>query len=147
MISGDAGDIDVAIERLLSTPAAEGARARKLNVSAPFHSRLMATIEPSFRDALEASAEHWTPDESARVLSNTSGEIHDGSRDGLIERLCRQISGEVRWTQNMNVIVNHEPSRIIEVGPGRPLRGFFRGIGASVTSITNVVSARRALLS
>jgi malonyl CoA-acyl carrier protein transacylase len=147
VISGNAEDIDVALQRLLSTTAAEGARARKLNVSAPFHCRLMASIEPAFREALEASADRWASKESCRVLSNTSGALHDGSREGLVERLCRQISGEVRWTQNMKVIVNHEPRRIIEVGPGRPLRGFFRGIGESVISITNLVSARRALLS
>jgi [acyl-carrier-protein] S-malonyltransferase/trans-AT polyketide synthase/acyltransferase/oxidoreductase domain-containing protein len=145
VISGAKADVESGVERLLQAPAAQGARARMLKVSAPFHSRLMASIEPEFREALEASLATWQVEASSRVLSNTSGMLHDGSSAGLVERLTRQISGEVRWVQNMRTAVSLEPGRLLEIGPSRPLRGFFRGIDHTVDSITNLVSARRAM--
>jgi malonyl CoA-acyl carrier protein transacylase len=146
VISGATDDVESGIERLLSDPAAQGAKARMLKVSAPFHSRMMATIEPEFRSALLESLPSWKPEASTHVLSNTSGGFHDGSAEGLVDRLTRQISGEVRWVQNMRAVVELEPRRVLEIGPGRPLRGFFRGINYTVESITNLVSARRAML-
>jgi hypothetical protein len=35
--------------------------------------------------------------------------------------------------------------RILEVGPGRPLRGFFKAIGVEVTSIVSCKSAEKAI--
>jgi [acyl-carrier-protein] S-malonyltransferase/trans-AT polyketide synthase/acyltransferase/oxidoreductase domain-containing protein len=61
VLSGDSADIDLAITRL----SGPGRRGKKLVVSAPFHSRLMAPIEPAFADrvrlTLPALAEpDWT---------------------------------------------------------------------------------------
>ena len=146
VISGAQKDMEAAIERIQASPSGAGCRAKMLNVSAPFHSRLMASIEPQFRQALESSLPKWNPTASRTVLSNTTGAFHDGSAPGLVDRLTRQISGTVCWVQNMRSVVELEPALILEVGPGRPLRGFFRGINQTVVSVTNLVSAQRANL-
>ena len=146
VISGSKKHMETAIERIQASPAGARCRAKLLNVSAPFHSRLMASIEPPFRIALESSLPKWTPEASRTVLSNTTGDFHDGNAEGLVDRLTRQISGTVCWVQNMHSVVDIEPDLIVEVGPGRPLRGFFRGIDQTVVSITNLVSAQRANL-
>jgi len=150
VISGEAGDVQTATERYQDRPEGMRAKIRMLTVSAPFHSRMMAEIEPGFRSLLFDAATHWNAESSRRVASNTSGQMHDGDLEGLIDRLTRQISGTVRWVDNMKTLCALRPQRIIEIGPGRPLRGFFRGMGsamgdATLDAVTNLSSARRAL--
>jgi len=150
VISGEAGDVQTAVERFQDTEIGMRAKIRMLAVSAPFHSSLMEPIEAGFRGVLFDATTCWAPERSTVVASNTTGGMHLGTRDDIIEQLTRQISGTVRWVENMNTLVAMAPERIIEIGPGRPLRGFFRTVpGATgdiqLDSITNLVSARRAL--
>jgi hypothetical protein len=35
------------------------------------------------------------------------------------------------------------PGRVVEVGPGRPLRGFWKAIGVAIESVVDVRSAAR----
>ena len=150
VISGEAGAVQTATERYQDQTEGMRAKIRMLNVSAPFHSRMMAEIEPGFRSLLYDAATHWNAGNSRIVASNTTGEMHDGDLEGLIDKLTRQISSTVRWVDNMRTLCATKPDRIIEIGPGRPLRGFFRGLGddlgaASLDAITNLSSARRTL--
>jgi malonyl CoA-acyl carrier protein transacylase len=57
---------------------------------------------------------------------------------------ARIARATVRWRDNM-VALTAQPTRIVEVGPGRPLRGFFKAIGVAADSITDVRSAERVL--
>lgn len=150
VISGEAGAVHTATERYQDQSEGMRAKIRMLTVSAPFHSRMMAEIEPGFRSLLYDAATHWNASNSRLVASNTTGQMHDGDLEGLIDRLTRQISGTVRWVDNMKTLCALKPQRIIEIGPGRPLRGFFRGMGdalgtSSLDAITNLSSARRTL--
>lgn len=150
VISGEATAVEMATERYRDRPEGMSAKVRMLSVSAPFHSRMMAPIEPGFASLLFDASQEWSVEPSRCVTSNTSGRFHDGTREGLVDRLTRQISGTVRWVDNMVALCSLGPDRIIEVGPGRPLRGFFRGLGdglgnATLDAITNLSSARRAL--
>ena len=146
VISGATADVQLAVDRYRSTPAGSSAKVRMLPVSAPFHSRLMAPIEADFR-ALLAELD-WSAPASAAVVSNTSGTMHDGSLGGLLDRLTAQISGTVRWVDCMQTLLQ-QADRVIEVGPGRPLRGFFRSLEelsqTPLHAVTNLPSARHAL--
>lgn len=144
VLSGRAEDVTVA-ERRLAAGAAEGSvRLVELEVSAPFHSPLMAPIEPAFAEVLERCADAWDVARAPSVTSNLSGGFHEADREALRGRLVRQISATVRWRDDMAALTA-EPTRVIEVGPGRPLRGFFKAIGVAVESITDLRSAERAL--
>ncbi|MDP6931540.1 MAG: ACP S-malonyltransferase [Myxococcota bacterium] len=145
VLSGSSGDLDRALERLSSDPATQGSRARKLAVSAPFHSRLMSSIEPGFRALLDEASSAWQLSQADRVLSNFTGRWHQADRDALVDSLTRQISGTVRWVDNMQALVRARPAPRIEVGPGRPRRGFFRSLDTTVESITNTLTAQRVL--
>ena len=150
VISGATEDVQTAVERYQDSPVGVRSKIRMLTVSAPFHSRLMATIEPGFRSLLFDASRKWNAERSACVVSNTSGEMHDGSLDGLVDRLTKQISGTVRWVDNMVTLCALPADRVIEIGPGRPLRGFFRGLNEQLQdrpleAITNLTSAQRAL--
>jgi len=145
VISGAAGDVQTAADRYRDTEQGRTAKVRMLTVSAPFHSRLMATMEDGFRDVLCTA--DWNADASARVVSNTTGTMHDGTQSGLLDRLTAQISGTVRWVDCMHTLLD-EAERVIEVGPGRPLRGFFRGMemlgDTPLDAVTNLTSAHHA---
>jgi [acyl-carrier-protein] S-malonyltransferase len=141
VLSGLADDVGTAESRLASTPAL---RLVPLDVSAPFHSPLMAGIEPAFAAVLEASADAWDVARAPAVTSNLTGGFHDDDPAALRARLVRQISGTVRWRSNMAALADG-CTRIIEIGPGRPLRGFFKAIGVTIESITDVRSATRVV--
>ena len=148
VISGAQEDVQTAIERYQTAEIGLKARIRKLAVSAPFHSRLMKPIEPGFQSLLFDASQHWDFSHCPKVASNTTGGMHEA--DNLIEQLTRQISGTVHWVDNMHSLCALHAERIIEIGPGRPLRGFFRTIGDALgdmrlDSITNLTSARQAL--
>jgi len=139
------GDAVRAAERRLADGAGSAVlRLVPLDVSAPFHSPLMAPIEPAFAAVLEPASARWNAAHATLVTSNLTGGFHDADVRALRSRLVHQISGTVRWRSNMHVLTER-PTRVIEIGPGRPLRGFFKAIGVSIESITDVRSAERVL--
>ena len=143
VLSGKKELLEPAVEAILTTTTAEGMRATWLNVSAPFHCREMAVIEPEFREALEGVRERLDAQKATAVASNTLGGFHAGDADSLIDALTRQISGSVLWIDNMRALIE-KSSAIFEVGPHRPLRGFFKALDVDITSIMDLRSAKRA---
>src|SRR3984957_13645379 len=115
-----------------------------LTVSAPFHSRRMRTVEGDFRVALDEAAPRLSPAKASAVTSNFRGGFHTGQEGDLLDALQRQIGGTVRWTANMRALAPLA-DRIFEVGPGRPLRGFFKSLGIEVTSILSSKAAQAAV--
>ena len=144
VLSGLADDVAAAASRLTARGDLPSVRVVPLEVSAPFHSPLMAPIESPFAGVLERASASWRTEYASAVTSNLSGGFHDAEPEGLRARLVRQVSGTVRWRANMTALLA-SPTRLLEVGPGRPLRGFFKAIGVAVASITDVRSAERAL--
>ena len=140
VLSGEANAVKRAVEDLLETSTE--LKETWLNVSAPFHSRLMAPVEAPFRAALEEERAQLCAEKSTVVLSNFTGTEYPGDVDGLIHGLTRQISSSVRWIDNMRAL-NERADRIIEVGPNRPLRRFFSTLDISVQSVIDLRSARR----
>ncbi|HOO91677.1 MAG TPA: hypothetical protein PLA74_12705, partial [Syntrophales bacterium] len=53
-------------------------------------------------------------------------------------------SNTVQWRKNMEVLAASATS-IFEIGPGRPLRGFFKTLNLTCQSITTFSSAQRTL--
>lgn len=122
----------------------EGIRIVPLAVSAPFHSRHMAEAEAAFRRVLDQARPELHPERAVRVTSNSTGGFHSGTEEDLVEALARQVSAPVRWRDNMAALVGTTDT-LYEVGPGRPLGGFFRAAGVTVPSIVDLRSAQRAL--
>jgi malonyl CoA-acyl carrier protein transacylase len=139
VISGKAQSVQAAGEKLTAEIA--DIEVIPLTVSAPFHSQLMQTIEDSFFKTLQSFQDQFNAEKAAKVLSNFTGAFHEPAR--LFENLTRQISGSVRWIENMQALTK-EAQAIYEIGPNRPLGSFFRTIGADVKSIINLKSAQKA---
>jgi [acyl-carrier-protein] S-malonyltransferase/trans-AT polyketide synthase/acyltransferase/oxidoreductase domain-containing protein len=138
VLSGRSADVARALQRL----DGRGLRLVELEVSAPFHSPLMAPIEPAFAAVLAAASDGWDVRHAPAVTSNLIGGFHAADPALVRSRLVHQISGTVRWRENMEALAARS-QEVIEVGPGRPLRGFFQAIGISVLAITDLRSAER----
>ncbi len=143
VLSGEAGAISEAEARLQTSLDAPALRFVRLNVSAPFHSRLLEPICAPFGEILREWSNGFDAERAKQVVSNYRGGFHSGGREALIENLIRQISHTVQWKQNMTLLASQAGS-IWEIGPGRPLRDFFRTIGVTCTSVTNLASAEKA---
>jgi len=135
VVSGSAVGIAEAKQRL----AGKGRRLVPLNVSAPFHSRLMREVEGKFGPDLAAAP--LDASRAPRVASNYTGGFHAADPAAVRDALVRQISGTVRWVDNMRAL-SERAARIIEIGPGKPLSGFFKDIGVTVQAINDLAGAR-----
>ncbi len=115
-------------------------RVVPLNVSAPFHSSLMQPIEAEFSSYLEGLSSTFNLEKSCKVLSNYTGKLHQPEL--MIKNLVAQISGSIRWMQNMEYLAKHAQD-IYEIGPNRILTGFFNSIDVKVRAIINVRALRK----
>ncbi|MGB5218500.1 MAG: ACP S-malonyltransferase [Smithella sp.] len=143
VISGELKAIDEAEKRLTENyPAEKSFRFIRLNVSAPFHSRLMKTIEGRFAETLEQYGSQLNAQNAARVTSNFAGGFHRADVDEVKRNLVNQISNTVNWRENMKSIAA-QAQDVYEVGPGRPLRDFFKTIGVACQSVTGLSAAEK----
>ncbi len=146
VLSGPAASMDRACARVRELAKGIDVEFIPLTVSAPFHSRRMRVVEPEFRRALDqaAAAGSFASERSSAVTSNFRGGFHTGVVADLLDALEHQIAGTVRWVDNMRALAG-AADRILEVGPGRPLRGFFKSLGVEVTSIISCKTAEKAI--
>jgi [acyl-carrier-protein] S-malonyltransferase/trans-AT polyketide synthase/acyltransferase/oxidoreductase domain-containing protein len=141
VISGPTTGIELAEKRIAESLQGGDLQIVRLNVSAPFHSRMMRGIEAPFRAELEQAASGFSIEKSVFVTSNLRGGFHDGA--SMVDALVGQISGTVDFIANMRAL-SAVASRIYEIGPNKPLRRFFGTIGVELTSIMNVRNAEKA---
>lgn len=113
-----------------------------LNVSAPFHSRFMRPIEREFSSLLQTLGDDLDARKAVAVTSNYTGKFHTRYRADLLCYLTYQLGSMVRWRDNMDAIAA-EADTVYEIGPGRPLRDFFKTIDVNCLSVTTLSSAMR----
>lgn len=113
-----------------------------LKVSAPFHSRFMKSIAEPFSNTLKEVGTGLTPANAPKVTSNFTGGFHPESATGIIENLVNQLYNAVKWRENMQVLAARA-SEIYEIGPGRPLRDFFKTIDVACQSVTGLAAAEK----
>ncbi len=142
VLSGAVADVETVEARIVETLGEPAARIVGLDVSAPFHSRLMRPIEDTFADVL-STVDVIRTDAAGTVTSNYTGDFHEQDAGRVRHNLVKQICSTVRWRDNMQALAGR-CARVIEVGPGRPLRGFFKTIGVTVESITSLRAAEKA---
>ncbi len=141
VISGLKNDMENAIEALTQHFNNTVFRAVPLTVSSAFHSRWMDSVENTYFDFLQDFKADMNVDRLPQVASNYLGDFYAADKDQLVNGLAKQISGSVKWRNNMDLF---KSLRILELGPNRPLRGFFKSIGVNITSVINVKSALKA---
>jgi [acyl-carrier-protein] S-malonyltransferase/trans-AT polyketide synthase/acyltransferase/oxidoreductase domain-containing protein len=147
VISGELSALPEVEKRLGQTLGTEKTfRFIRLNVSAPFHSRLMKSIENRFAATLEKFGKDLNLQNAHKVTSNFTGGFHSDDISGIREKLVNQLSNTVHWRDNMRSLAA-KAEEIYEIGPGRPLRDFFKTIGVTCQSITGLAAAEKIFVS
>jgi len=128
------------IEAASALATEKKARAVVLPVAGAYHSAFMVTAAVKLAAQL-ADAKIETP--ATPVLSNFTGEPH-GSPDAIRQALLSQVTGSVRWTDNVAWMSANGATRFIEFGPGKVLTGLIKRTLSEAT-LYNVASAEQAL--
>lgn len=105
-------------------------RALMLQVSAPFHSALMAPAASVMRDAL-SNVTKSPP--VVPVVSNVSV-TPSSDPDEIARRLVEQVTGRVRWRETVEWFGANGVSTLYEVGAGKVLSGLARRINRDIAT-------------
>lgn len=125
VISGTVKGVEIACERM---KAAGAKRAMILPVGGAFHSPLMEPAKKELRTAIEATGFH-TP--LCPVYQNVVARaVMD--KDEIKQNLIEQLTGAVRWTQTVQVMIADGATQFTEVGPGKVLQGLIGKIDRTV---------------
>lgn len=126
VISGRKEAVETACEKLKEAGAK---RAIMLNVSGPFHSRMLTGAGEKLATVLEQVEVH-TP-VVPYVANVTAAYVTDAAE--VKPLLTKQVSSSVRWQQSVEAMLKDGVDTFIEIGPGKTLAGFMKKIDRTVT--------------
>jgi [acyl-carrier-protein] S-malonyltransferase len=136
VISGDAAGL----ERAMTLAKERGARrALRLNVSAPFHSSLMAPLAEEMGRVLEAVG---MQPPRIPVVANVTAE-YVRTPEEIRAALTRQVAGSVRWTETVRRLAADGIETTVEAGPGRVLTGLTARIVPGMGALDTVEALAR----
>ena len=118
-----------AVARAMVLAKSEGAkRVLELPVSAPFHCPLMKPAAEGLKRVLDDVTIHPF---SVGVISNVDAEVNlDPARVKLT--LAEQAMRPVRWEESVHKLESLGISKMLEVGPGRVLKGLVKRISPKI---------------
>ncbi len=121
VITGEENAVNKAADKLKEAGAK---RVVMLNVSGPFHSKL---LEPAGERLGKVIDEANIGNIRVPYVSNTTAELVTESVN-VKDLLVRQISSPVRWQQTIELMLKEGVDTFVEIGPGKTLTGFMRKI-------------------
>lgn len=125
VISGKKASVETACEKLKEAGAK---RTVMLNVSGPFHSRMLTGAGEKLEEVLKPVEVH-TP-VVPYVANVTASYVREA--DQVKPLLVQQVSSSVRWQQSMELLLSDGVDIFIEIGPGKTLAGFMKKINRAV---------------
>ena len=125
VISGKKEAVEAAAEKL---KAAGAKRVLPLNVSGPFHSKMLTEAGEKLRQVLQ-SVEVQKP--VIPYVANVTAQYVTEAED-VKPLLMKQVSSSVRWQQSVETMIADGVDTFIEIGPGKTLSGFMKKINRDV---------------
>jgi [acyl-carrier-protein] S-malonyltransferase len=120
------GHVD-AVERAVELARERGAKkAVRLNVSGAFHSPLVASAQEELIAYIE---DFELRDARIDTICNADANVVR-TKEEIIGALSRQLTSPVLWSDSMRILSERWGGPVMEVGPGRVLKGLFRRINA-----------------
>ncbi len=121
-----------AVERASDILEAKELRVIPLQVSAPFHSSLMAPAAAKLDEALQDIEIGAL---SVPVVTNVeAGPNADAGR--VRELLVKQVTAPVRWVESIRHIIDAGVDTFVELGPGNVLAGLMKRIDKKATTVS-----------
>ncbi len=127
VISGSIAGIDKACELLTSAGAK---RAIKLNVGGAFHSPLMEAARVELEKAILAVD---IKEPICPIYQNIDGKPYQDV-EKIKHNLIAQLTGAVRWSQTMQLMIENGATEFIEVGPGNVLQGLVKKVNRAINT-------------
>ena len=128
VLSGD----KAAVERAVALAQARGIkRAVMLNVSAPFHCRLMQPAADAMRAALDAV--RVSPPVVPVYANVLAAPVTDP--DAIRRNLVAQVTGTVRWRESVAAMAAAGVDSFTEIGSGKVLSGLVKRIAAGASAM------------
>jgi len=125
VISGTRQGVEDACRRAREAGAR---RTMMLEVSGPFHSRLMQPAADKFRKVLD---EVNLSEAQVPVVANvTALPVQDPGE--IRELLYRQVASPVRWEESIRWLLSQGVETFVEIGPGSVLSGLIRKVDRKV---------------
>ena len=121
VISGNKEAVEAACEKLLEAGAR---RALMLPVGGAFHSPLMQPAKDELEAAIAATQFHMP---TCPVYQNVDGKAHINPEE-IKQNLIDQLTASVRWTQEVEAMVEAGATEFVECGPGQALTGMITKI-------------------
>jgi [acyl-carrier-protein] S-malonyltransferase len=128
VISGETDAVKDACEKLTLAGAK---RAVMLQVGGAFHSPLMEPARERLAKAIE-KAEIKTP--VCPVYQNCDAQP-SSDPEIIKEKLIKQLTAPVRWTQTIENMINDGATTFAEIGPGKVLSGLVKKINRQIQLI------------
>ena len=129
VISGTVEGVNAACEKL---KAAGARRALVLPVGGAFHSPLMQPAKDELQAAIEGTTFH---NPSCPVYQNYDAKAHTDAAE-IKANLIAQLTGSVRWTQEVQNMLAAGATDFTECGPGKALQGMIAKIAKDVQGVT-----------
>lgn len=126
VIGGEVAAVDQAVQLL---QAAGAKRMIPLNVSGPFHTKL---LEPASKQLAQELAKIEIKDLQVPVISNTTAKPM--KQEQVKELLEKQVKSPVRFYESIEQLKQMGIEQMIEIGPGKVLTGFLKKIDKTVAA-------------
>ena len=126
VLSGSVTGIDAVIEKAKEFGIR---RAIKLNVAGAYHSRLMQGAQDKLAAEL-SNLQLATP--TIPVVCNF-GATTVSSAEEIRSTLEKQVTGSVRWTESIRLLISMGHTEFLELGPGKIIAGLVAKIDKSAT--------------
>ena len=129
VISGNVDAVNAACEKL---KAAGAKRALVLPVGGAFHSPLMQPAAEELQKAIE-EVDFLTP--RCPIYQNVDAQAHTDAAE-IKKNLMAQLTASVKWTQEVNNMIEAGATEFTEYGPGKALQGMIAKIAKGNDSVT-----------
>jgi [acyl-carrier-protein] S-malonyltransferase len=125
------GNVDAIGEACAQLKEAGAKRALPLPVGGAFHSPLMQPAKDELQAAIERT-QFQTP--RCPIYQNVDGKAHTDAEE-IKQNLIAQLTASVRWTQEVQNMLEAGADEFIECGPGKALQGMINKIAAGRENI------------
>lgn len=129
VISGNVEAVNAACDKL---KAAGAKRALALPVGGAFHSPLMQPAAEELQKAIE-EVEFKTP--RCPIYQNVDAQAHTDASE-IKQNLMAQLTASVKWTQEVNNMIEAGATDFTECGPGKALQGMIAKIAKGNEAVT-----------
>lgn len=113
-----------AVDEVMALAVENGAKSMRLNVSAPFHCKL---LKPAADGLEKALAEVTIRDAAKPIVANVTADyVTDAA--SIRQLLIQQVYAPVRFEESLKRLIADGVDTFVEVGPGKALSSFVKRI-------------------